>query len=534
MFSIVSRCIECGAKSSPCDFSAIPGTPHHALLNSNDVPLESDAAIVKSTISRTDQHLAWLDREIARLSEQLKQLEEERLRWSSYQAKNRGILSPLRRVPTELLCEIFGWTLTSARESESQLARHPGFCETDSPWVLTHVSRTWREVSVSSPSLWSIVAVNFPNLDLSSSYPLAMIETHVARAQNLRVIFRGSDAHHAPNQIEIFRYLAKHASRWQELRIDLAGSLYPLLDSLRGCVPLLCRVWIRCPGHIPSPEAQSFDFLNTASSLVDTAFYNPPSDFSFHPPSHLTRYELEATLTIHRDLVALAPHLVEAHVYVTDNEESWPRSHEIIGLSLLRRLYVSNGGFLQYIRAPALEELGLHISTASRLHLESFLMRSSCTLQCLCLPDCADFSPYDFNVQETLAVLNNISSLVEFRVNISHSAHQVNVLLAGLAVSDARTRVVAPQLSCISFTPEPWLLIPFDYGAYTKMIKSRWDSPECALTRTELCTSADPGLAPFGSLQLLRENGLQFMLRTGSEATRITSRWMCTYTFDSY
>ncbi|KAJ6471879.1 hypothetical protein C8R45DRAFT_782728, partial [Mycena sanguinolenta] len=92
-----------------------------------------------------------LDDEIALLNEQLKQLAEERFQWAGYRAKNCGILSPLRWMPPEVLGQIFG-------------QRYPGFCETDSPWVLTHVSRMWRAVSVSTPRSWSRVIIDYPTL----------------------------------------------------------------------------------------------------------------------------------------------------------------------------------------------------------------------------------------------------------------------------------------------------------------------------------------------------------------------------------
>ncbi|KAJ6471875.1 hypothetical protein C8R45DRAFT_1164424 [Mycena sanguinolenta] len=472
-----------------------------------------------STICQADGHLAWLRHEIARLrehlkdSEELKQLEEEWVLISSYRAESRTILSPLRRMPPELLCEIFGWTLASARKA--QLKRHPylasGFCL--------------------NASLWSTVAINYGTLKRSSSYPLAMIETHVARAQKLRIYFHGCDpfSRHDSNQIEIFRCLVKHASRWEELHLEATHSLYVLFESLPDCVPLLHRVRMRVRRNQHSPTAESFRFLNTTPSLVDISLYNQPSSFSFHPSSQLARYQLEAPLKVHLGILQLAPRLVEVHMRVQVNHKSWPDSREIIVLSSVRHLYTSQPKALDYIQTPALEDLAVPFGISSCHHLDSYLARSSCALRCLCIPDGPEFGAH-----ETLAVISNIPSLIELRFTTADSIHQVNALLAELTISEVGTRPVAPQLASISFAPRSLVRDKFDYGAYVQMIKSRLKSPECALTSTTLCMSSCPDLnSPvIRSLDLLDETDLQFTLLTGSEATGMMDRWMCSCPFD--
>ncbi|KAJ7138180.1 hypothetical protein C8R44DRAFT_661234, partial [Mycena epipterygia] len=158
----VSRCAQCGtavatAAENPVDLAATPGTRHHSLLNSNEAPLDSDSTIVKAVISKDRARLAWVDQEISRLYDRMRHLEEERASLSSHLAENTPILSPLRRMPPEVLSEIFSWTLPSVSD-----LRQTNFSIADSPWVLTHVSSNWRAVSLSIPSLWSLFFVEFP------------------------------------------------------------------------------------------------------------------------------------------------------------------------------------------------------------------------------------------------------------------------------------------------------------------------------------------------------------------------------------
>ncbi|KAJ7302969.1 hypothetical protein DFH08DRAFT_986798, partial [Mycena albidolilacea] len=93
------------------DISATPGTRHYALLNTNEPPNDSEFAFIHSVISDADARLACLDDEISTLEEKLQQLEEEHASLSSYRTRNKAILSPLRRMPPEVLGEIFSLTL---------------------------------------------------------------------------------------------------------------------------------------------------------------------------------------------------------------------------------------------------------------------------------------------------------------------------------------------------------------------------------------------------------------------------------------
>ncbi|KAJ7691902.1 hypothetical protein B0H17DRAFT_872627, partial [Mycena rosella] len=130
-------------------------------LSSNEAPLELDLAAVKSVISDTDARLVCLDTKISRLQDRLKRLEEERAAVSRYHAQNNAILSPLRRMPPEVLGEIFSWTLPSARDAVALGRRGTtSICGSDvgsSPWILGHISSRWRAIALSTPSLWSLV-----------------------------------------------------------------------------------------------------------------------------------------------------------------------------------------------------------------------------------------------------------------------------------------------------------------------------------------------------------------------------------------
>ncbi|KAJ7104919.1 hypothetical protein C8R44DRAFT_566289, partial [Mycena epipterygia] len=76
-------------------------------LNTNEPPEDPEVTFVLAVVSKIAPRLACLDHEILQLRNQLEQLEAKRVPLSSFLAQNNVILSPLRRIPSEVLGEIF-------------------------------------------------------------------------------------------------------------------------------------------------------------------------------------------------------------------------------------------------------------------------------------------------------------------------------------------------------------------------------------------------------------------------------------------
>ncbi|KAJ7107704.1 hypothetical protein C8R44DRAFT_680500, partial [Mycena epipterygia] len=109
--------------------------------------------MIRSLVSKSRARLAFVDHEMSRLREQIKSLEEEHVSLSSHLVENTAILSSLRRMPPEVLGEIFSRTLPlihALKQGDLDVRVE------DSPWVLTHVSSHWRAVALATPSLWSL------------------------------------------------------------------------------------------------------------------------------------------------------------------------------------------------------------------------------------------------------------------------------------------------------------------------------------------------------------------------------------------
>ncbi|KAF9023031.1 hypothetical protein BDZ89DRAFT_919358, partial [Hymenopellis radicata] len=75
----------------------------------------------------------------------IQHLEQEQSRMQDVLSKCRGVLSPLRCLPQEILTKIFNLSCVD----------HTDILDTSGgPWLLGQVCRRWRNIVVSTPLLW--------------------------------------------------------------------------------------------------------------------------------------------------------------------------------------------------------------------------------------------------------------------------------------------------------------------------------------------------------------------------------------------
>ncbi|KAJ7435166.1 hypothetical protein B0H11DRAFT_2115000, partial [Mycena galericulata] len=362
-------------------------------------------------------------------------------------------------MPPEVLGEIFLWTLSSADETWNR----EWSVLKDSPWTLTHVSHRWRAIANSTPSLWSLVVIDY---SIKDTYPLVMARTQIDRARMLKIHFYGASENDCSSQIEMFNLLSQHSTRWEELLVELTAELAPHLTALRGCLPALRRLWLQWDGPDSQVGLSPINCFQTASSLVDIVIYN---HYRFVPTllpiQQITRYNLDAPWETHREILKLAPNLVECRIVVAFDDEPWPDSPSaFIDLLCLRRLHGNDVHILEYLRAPALEEVALHVGEEDDphvdQHLETFLIRSSCPLRRLCLKG----SP---NADSTAQILRKCPSITEIAIMTEPDdsdddsdddsgdeeiqLESSTTFTTHLSIFTNRNEVLSPQLSEISF-----------------------------------------------------------------------------------
>ncbi|KZP24021.1 hypothetical protein FIBSPDRAFT_785319, partial [Athelia psychrophila] len=85
-----------------------------------------------------------LDKEIQDIQAVLEELLRKRTDLRDQGDKHRELLHPIRRLPAEILAEVFGQCMTTPWLHDFN----------KSPLILHNVCALWRSIAVSTPSLW--------------------------------------------------------------------------------------------------------------------------------------------------------------------------------------------------------------------------------------------------------------------------------------------------------------------------------------------------------------------------------------------
>lgn len=160
----------------PSKDTTIEGTDIKTILNrlngTNALPSKSEiqvfdayrktcrdkAAIVNSECEELQSEILGLCEKLAKLGCKRKQYLDQAAFYSSFHA-------PIRRLPPELLAEIFAYTLPDNRIPDHRL----------SPMLLCQVSTSWRQVALTHPELWDGIQspLAVPRLESAISPPEA-------------------------------------------------------------------------------------------------------------------------------------------------------------------------------------------------------------------------------------------------------------------------------------------------------------------------------------------------------------------------
>ncbi|KAJ7651234.1 hypothetical protein FB45DRAFT_731279, partial [Roridomyces roridus] len=127
--------------------SSSPGSPCTHLLKSNNAPTETEIPPIQLFISENQSRLDALDVQIDDLRAQMQRLQSQRDAVADCVRRHIAVVSVLRRVPPELISEIFVWTLAGGQTWDAP------------PWYLGLICRSWRGIALSTPFLWSCIVV---------------------------------------------------------------------------------------------------------------------------------------------------------------------------------------------------------------------------------------------------------------------------------------------------------------------------------------------------------------------------------------
>lgn len=210
----------------------IPATRLKFLSESNVPPTEYESMQVAEMISEEESRFKELDREFTAARAVFERLELQHSKCASGLLKHRPILSPIRRVPPEIVREIFLHVVDLELEN-------PSYGSLKAPLLLGHISSVWRQISLEFPKLWTHVLISFNNKNYKRMMIRAKAWLDRAKALPLSLTVCPEAETTVAHLSRMMDVLHPYLPRCKRLYIDLVYFFIPALSTIHCTLPLL-------------------------------------------------------------------------------------------------------------------------------------------------------------------------------------------------------------------------------------------------------------------------------------------------------
>ena len=198
-----------------------------SLLRSGHVPDANEKSSIVTTIQNCTVQLDSLNNELSRLKTIMNQLRTRRSELELQINYQTSLLSPIRRLPNELLSEILLYAAGG----------RVNVCSPRSDvWKFERVCKKWRDISLSL-EIWSSIDVSLQSMvPWNPGTPIAMV-THLAelclrRSRDRSLSVKFEEIGSPVNFKDIFDIFSPYSNRWEELFLSLSmlPAESPILD----------------------------------------------------------------------------------------------------------------------------------------------------------------------------------------------------------------------------------------------------------------------------------------------------------------
>ncbi|KAJ7062351.1 hypothetical protein C8F01DRAFT_128353 [Mycena amicta] len=145
-------------------------------LGTNYCPTDDEVHEINALLIEPSAQLRQLDNKIGELRKAMEELVVERNRVAEYVDAHKTLISPMRRIPIDVLQEIFVACLATERNCIMSAS--------EAPILLGRICSSWRAISMSTPRLWASLHIVEP------SAPFSADSVYVTRARDARLAQR--------------------------------------------------------------------------------------------------------------------------------------------------------------------------------------------------------------------------------------------------------------------------------------------------------------------------------------------------------
>ncbi|KAJ7653978.1 hypothetical protein DFH06DRAFT_1474636 [Mycena polygramma] len=323
-----SVCFTCGCGFVP---SAIPTDAQtqelQQLLRSNAVP--PDVSLLQNTIAAASSELERYGAEIQRVYNTFRSLLSSRSTLAAYESGCRSLCAPIRRLPPELLVEIFDICSVDVDKSvweDSTTADEFDRVSKRKLLQLSQVCAHWRKLAIGTPQLWSTILCDTSLWRPSSSDTLlSLLDSSLSRGGDYPLKIQVAVLSGDPYQEAVLALLSRHAPRWLNVYVstDLASSRY--LSSVKGNLHRLEKF------HMVA-NWNGVDILRGAPCLSDFTVVGAVADIPELPWAQIrtfayfgpTDVDLAALFLLLRDKQSIVDFTLDLDLSGVPVDISWP------------------------------------------------------------------------------------------------------------------------------------------------------------------------------------------------------------------
>ncbi|KAF9037826.1 hypothetical protein BDZ89DRAFT_432314 [Hymenopellis radicata] len=484
------------------------------LLRSNDCPLFVESKAIRGVISDAQQNLdqiqSRIDRlndvfvdtvtRIARMNALVAELQTQQRRIQEFLKERQNLLSPVRRLPTEVLQEIFidtveylsyEWEVNDAGVNICNITRPKS-----SLWNILRVSRLWRSALLSCSQAWSYITIldadQFNARDYNDSRRIAR-HLEYSRQYPLSVVIfydpQGATPHDFPEKL--LSSLLHYSNRIRHLHLCIPAAAFPQLHPLNFSWNSLRDLSIMPTSFssledVPHENLPVVDAFANAPNLCDVRLMQVLSESQFELPWRQIKHYRNTTWVIPRveDILRIFKVAVSLETFNFDSDIEPPLEKLVLVtppvlhtlVYVLDMSYCYLPSLLDNLSIPTLRHLALSTShdqpDPDHLVMPSIIRlmeRSRCSLRVLALSKVPTSSK---ELEQLMLLIPLLEEL--WLTNIGSEALSDSIIVK-MTVTEGKddADLLLPRLREMDLEGD-WELTP---EVFARMIESRWRRP---------------------------------------------------------
>ncbi|KAK0221298.1 hypothetical protein IW262DRAFT_1314743 [Armillaria fumosa] len=315
------------------------------LLQTNNPPRDHEKVNFMNAISDGPDIVSDLDSRIVRARTVLEDLIRERERVEDHLQDTKTVLHPIRRIPDDILREIFTTCVKTETFSYTRTIGNSLDVHSRSQWVLSHVSRPWRAVALNTAMLWSSIELSFDlyhtHNDTNLRYMLDLILERSCGHDIVVAIYSEEDV----SSLGGLTALSAGISRCTTLALFIPYVSLPALSMCRGSLSQLQHLLLQLTDDDP-PDTTEVDIFSVAPRLRRLNVYHR-DDFSRFlrlPWTQIKNCSIKySSNDMILDLLLKLP-LAETIAIITNGPSTERTSSQVVELPHLRDVYIEEEG----------------------------------------------------------------------------------------------------------------------------------------------------------------------------------------------